>query len=140
MLSDPQFLDANRYPTIEIKLERFNPQEKPRLIEGLLSFHGVKKRIQVQVELFDISPLVVAKGWFSIKQTDFNIRRYRSGLLEVADSLEISFQLFFCERRGKIPEEDNLDSPELQRVLLEEGITILREPTFWGCQELKGSP
>ncbi|NQU64831.1 MAG: YceI family protein, partial [SAR324 cluster bacterium] len=123
--------------TIEIKLDRFNPHEQPSNVEGVIALHGVKKKVQIEINIFHISPLVKAEGRFNINQTDFQIRPYKLGSLEVANQLEIRFQLFFCEFHTEIPKDDTPDSQRLFEILKNEDITILREPTFFGCQELK---
>ncbi|MFH2129995.1 MAG: YceI family protein [bacterium] len=138
VLKDPTYIDSDTYPTIEIRLDRFNPHEKPSTVEGMLDLHAVKRKVQIAIDLVDISPIVKAEGSFTIRQTDFQVRPYQSAILKVDDQLKISFQLFFCEIYDRIPADDRLDDPLLQSILNEGNITFLKEPDFWGCEELKG--
>lgn len=137
VLKDPGYMDAERYPTIEIKLDRFNPHQKPATVDGTLDLHNVRKKVRIQIDLFDVSPIVRAEGQFTVRQTDFQVPLYQKGLLKMDDQLKISFLLFFCEIHHDTPDDDHIDSPELQSILESENITILNEPGFVGCKELK---
>jgi YceI-like protein len=137
VLKDPEYMDSERYSTIEIKLDHFNPHHKLSYVQGTLALRNVERKVQIQIDLVDISPIVKAEGHFTVKQSDFQVPLYKSGVLRIEDPLKISFQLYFCETHDEIPDDDHLDNPQLQAILTRENIIVLSEPTFFGCEELK---
>ena len=137
VLKDPGYLDTENYPSIEITLDHFDPHRKPPYLKGILDLHGTQKKIQIQIDLFDISPIVKATGQFDINLDDFRVRPYKSGILEIENRLNISFQLFFCETHTGISDDHLLVDPKLRELLTQENIIILSQPGYFGCAELK---
>lgn len=136
VLKKESYLDATTYPTIEVELDHFKPSEKPEQIVGNLEMHGVTRPIQIQTQFEYIPPVVKVSGQFTIKQSEFNVKPYRAGLMKVRDDLDVKFKVFFCEtykdnRNNKISQE------AAARLLAENKIHVLMEQGFFGCQEIK---
>ena len=99
MLSD-EVLDVARFPTIafvsrEVILRDSGPDEWGLTVEGDLTVHGIQRPQRVQVALTLGADGLLARGDFTIKQTDFGIDPpgAAGGLVKSKDELAISFSL-----------------------------------------------
>lgn len=94
-------LETNRYKSIEFEsndvwLRRVRPKRFRARVIGALTLHGVKHpNLWVDGEVTFEEEVVRAKGEFSIKQTDFQIKLVSvgGGALKVKDEVKCAFDL-----------------------------------------------
>jgi len=97
MLSD-QVLDVRRYPTIRfvstsVSIKNRNETTIDAIVAGKLTLHGVTHEIAVPVTARS-GPTLTAKGRFSVKQTEYEIKPVSvGGVVSVKDALGISFSI-----------------------------------------------
>ncbi len=95
--------DAAKYPTIELKAAGAGltpptqfPTTVDKTFQGELSFHGVKKILQVPVKVtFEAPGKVSASAHFNISLDEFKIERPSLMFVKVDDTLVIDVSLVF---------------------------------------------
>ena len=100
VMQSEEVLDVVRFPTIafvsrEVTLDDTGPNAWVLTIAGDLTVHGTQRPQRVQVAVTLDPDGLVARGDFTIKQTDFGIEPPggAGGLVKAKDELAISFSL-----------------------------------------------
>jgi polyisoprenoid-binding protein YceI len=62
-------------------------------VEGILTFHGVSRRIHLPVTITRGSADLSASGQFEVKLTDFDIEQPSFMLVKVKDALNVAFEI-----------------------------------------------
>src|SRR3989339_28559 len=96
VLEEESYINAKKYPEITIDLDNFHPSEQPTRIKSLLRLRGVERPIEIQTRFHYLSPVVKVEGSFQFKQSDFGVKPYSKGLMDINDVLEVKFKAFFC--------------------------------------------
>ncbi len=139
VLEDEDYINAKKYPEITINLENFVPSTKPRKVQSLLSLRGTVRPITIATRFEYFPPVVQVEGDFVIKQSEFGIKPYSKGLVDMQDELNISFKVFFCEiHEGDDHSYHKNDAQAFAELFKKENIHVLSKKDFFGCRELKG--
>jgi len=136
VLQKKEYMNSTVYPTVRIDLNNFVPLDHPTKIKANLEMHGVKKPIVITTHFQYLPPVVKVTGNFTIAQSDFGVKPYRSGLMKVKDDLKIQFKVFFCE----VYEENSaqkISAATAAKLAEEDQIQVLMEKGFFGCAEIK---
>ncbi|MGH8179304.1 MAG: YceI family protein [Steroidobacter sp.] len=91
----PEVLDAERFPTIELRAANVaGSLESPR-ITARITIRGATRDVEVPTKLSVQGARLSAMGEFDIQQTDFGIKPFSAalGALEVQDRLHIRFNI-----------------------------------------------
>lgn len=86
----PRFLDARRHPTARFEVERFSLDAGGEGdVVGVLTLHGVSKRVRVPVRIEQANGRLRATAEFSIQRSDYGIKP--GGALEwvVGDTIAV---------------------------------------------------
>jgi len=136
VLERADYMNDKVYPTIFFDLDHFTPAKKPTEIKAELAMHGATRPITIATQFEYLPPVVKVTGSFSIKQTDFNVKPYRAGLMKVGDILDVQFKVFFCEY---YTENANLkiSAETAAKLATDDKISVLMEKGFFGCEEIK---
>lgn len=136
VLEREDYMNDKVYPTITIDLDHFTPAKKPTEIKAELEMHGVLRPVTISTQFEYLPPVVKVTGSFSIKQTDFNVKPYRAGMMKVGDLLDVQFKVFFCEYYTE-NENQKISAETAAKLATEDKISVLMEKGFFGCAEVK---
>ncbi|WEF34003.1 YceI family protein [Pseudoduganella chitinolytica] len=84
-------LDAERYPWVDVAIERTGPQT----VQAAITLHGVTRRYDVPVAVTSAADGVVASGTLAMRQTDFGLVPFAvlGGAMAVQDELALRFAI-----------------------------------------------
>lgn len=84
-------LDAERYPWVDIAIERRGPQT----VQAAITLHGVTRRYDVPVVVTATADSLTASGVLSLRQTDFGLVPFAvlGGAMAVQDELALRFTI-----------------------------------------------
>ncbi|HSP81919.1 MAG TPA: YceI family protein [Myxococcaceae bacterium] len=101
--------EANKFPFVEfkgvasgVKLPDSFPAKVPVVLKGQLSFHGVKKQVEVPLEvLFNSARDISAAGRFTISLESYKVERPSLLMIKVDDALELETKFLLQPEEGK---------------------------------------
>ena len=91
----PEVLDGERHPQIVVRADSLaGTWEQPK-VAARVTLKGQNRRIQVPLEILRESDAIVARGAFSILQSDFGITPFSigGGAIQVADAVDVTFEI-----------------------------------------------
>jgi len=89
-LRSPDFLDAQRFPTITFESLRVETMAGGAAVTGRLTLHGVTREITVPVDVTVSEIAMVASGELVLNRRDYGIN-YTSSLNPVGNAVRVSF-------------------------------------------------
>lgn len=90
-----KILETKRFPTVSFVSEHITPNGENLSVNGTLTFHGVSREVTFEATQKLIGKQLKAKGGFSIKLTDYNLKPPGSFLLKTDDNIDLKFSLVF---------------------------------------------
>lgn len=88
-------LEALKFPNIIFKSLNVTSINGLSNIKGLIEFHGIEKKIDVNVKLTTIENKTQMNGEFTLNLSDFSIDRPSLLLRKIDNEIKIEFILFF---------------------------------------------
>ena len=95
-----EVLEISRFPEIafvsrDVSMNQIEGAKYDVRINGTLSLHGEKQAQTINAETEIAGKTIRARGEFSLKQSDFNIKQVKAlgGTLKVKDEVKISFDI-----------------------------------------------
>ena len=88
-------LEALKFPNIIFKSLSVTSINGLSNIKGLIEFHGIEKKIDVNVKLTTIENTTQMNGEFTLNLSDFSIDRPSLLLRKIDNEIKIEFILFF---------------------------------------------
>lgn len=91
----PEVLDAARYPELRVRSVRITGLQTAPQVTVRITLHGVERDLRVPLALEISGKLLVARGRFEIRQSDFGIAPFSilGGGLRVADTVKVQFHI-----------------------------------------------
>lgn len=88
-------LDALRVPNIIFTSSEIDDLSDNIKILGIISFHGVEKKISVSLKKISENDIISFTGEFLINLSDYNVKRPSLLLQKINDQIEIDLNLVF---------------------------------------------
>ena len=88
-------LDALRIPNIIFTSSEIDDFSDNIKISGIISFHGVEKKISVSLKKISENDIISFTGEFLINLSDYNVKRPSLLLQKINDQIEIDLNLVF---------------------------------------------
>lgn len=88
-------LDALRVPNIIFTSSEIDDFSDNIKISGIISFHGVEKKISVSLKKISENDIISFTGEFLINLSDYNVKRPSLLLQKINDQIEIDLNLVF---------------------------------------------
>lgn len=88
-----EVLEAIKHPTIKFYATHINLQSRETTISGDLTFHGIKKPIQVITRIKNNGNTISLEGSFKVKPTDYKIELPSFMMVKIDDLLELNFKV-----------------------------------------------
>lgn len=88
-----EVLEAIKHPTIKFYATHITTQSGETKLVGDLTFHGIKKSIQVTTRVKNNGNSISLEGSFSVKPSDFEIELPSFMMVEIDDLLELNFKV-----------------------------------------------
>lgn len=91
----PEVLDAGRYPEIVVRASSLDGDWDRPGVTAMVTLKGQTRTIQLPLALDRTDDAIVARGAFSVLQSDFGITPFSvgGGAIAVADEVEIAFEI-----------------------------------------------
>ncbi len=87
--------NALKYPNVTFISKSIIAKKNNYQVNGLLTFHGITKKISFSVVVNSTKKEIEVSGKFSIKMTDFGIKPPSLMGMATKDEIKISFNVFF---------------------------------------------
>jgi len=81
------------YPTVSFTSSEITKEDNGYLLTGILFFHGIKKEITIPVNFILDNKKIVVDADFSIRLSDYKIKRPSLLTIKMKDDIEIKFFL-----------------------------------------------
>jgi polyisoprenoid-binding protein YceI len=96
----PEVLDGERYPQIVVRADSLGGTWEVPTVTANVTLRDQTRRIDVPLDIARESAAIVARGTFSILQSDFGITPFSvgGGAIQVADAVEIAFEIHAVRR------------------------------------------
>jgi hypothetical protein len=91
----PEVLDGEHYPQIVVRADALEGTwEQPR-VAAHVTMKGQTRRVEVPLEILRASDGIVARGAFSVQQSDFGITPFSigGGAIQVSDTVDVRFEV-----------------------------------------------
>jgi len=99
-LKSPDFFDVGKYPTITFKSTRAEKRGDKLLITGDLTMHGVKKAVQLPVEIlgtgtnpFTKKPQAGFASETTLKRSDYGVNNWTDEIGVLGDEVKVSLTI-----------------------------------------------
>jgi polyisoprenoid-binding protein YceI len=91
----PEVLDGERYPEIVVRADALGGTWEQAIVPARVTLKDRTRPIDVPLAIARESDAIVARGAFSILQSDFGITPFSvgGGAIQVADAVEVSFEI-----------------------------------------------
>jgi hypothetical protein len=91
----PEVLDGERYPEIVVRAGSLGGTWDQPTVAASVTLKGVTRSIDVPLAIARTDDAIVARGTFSVLQSEFGITPFSigGGAIAVADAVEISFEI-----------------------------------------------
>ena len=91
----PEVLDGERYPEIVVRADTLGGTWERPTVTASVTLKGQTRRIDVPLTIARESDAIIARGDFSILQSDFGITPFSvgGGAIQVADAVAVSFEI-----------------------------------------------
>jgi len=96
----PEVLDGERYPEIVVRADSLGGTWERPAVTASVTLKDQTRRIDVPLTIARESDAMVARGTFSILQSDFGITPFSvgGGAIQVADAVEVAFEIRAVQR------------------------------------------
>jgi len=105
-----EVLDGERYPQIVVRADSLEGTWEQPKVAARVTLKGQTRRAEVPLEILRDSDAIVARGTFSILQSDFGITPFSigGGAIQVADAVDVAFEIRcqvckMCKIAGRPP-------------------------------------
>lgn len=88
-----EVLEGIKFPDVKLYATHLNLNEKEGVIYGDLTFHGVKRPVQINAQIEKKEGNIHLTGSFSVKPSDFNIELPSFMMVAIDDLLELKFDV-----------------------------------------------
>lgn len=93
-----KFIEYNKYPDFTFLSALENPitfkDQKTINVKGHVTFHGITKQIEAQLENFSTDNEIVFKGPINIKMTEFGLKPPRFLIFRVDDAIKTDVEIY----------------------------------------------
>jgi hypothetical protein len=113
-----EVLDGERHPQIVVRADSLEGTWEQPKVAAHVTLKGQTRRVEVPLEILRESDAIVARGAFSVLQSDFGITPFSigGGAIQVADAVDVAFEIRCqvcktCKIAGRPPAaEESLQS------------------------------
>jgi polyisoprenoid-binding protein YceI len=99
-MTRPEVLDVAEYPEVIVRCKSLGGTWEQPVAAADLTIRAVTRRVDIPIELERSRDMLVARGSFSIRQSDFGITPFSvaGGAIQVGDELGLSFEIVAVAR------------------------------------------
>jgi|SRR5210317_608811 polyisoprenoid-binding protein YceI len=88
-------LDALQFPNVIFRSTSIQQENEQIRIDGIMSFHGIEKGINILAKLVQLDESIQLSGKFSVYLTEFLVDRPSLLTIKVDDEINLEFELYF---------------------------------------------